>query len=125
MKVEGFGYIVLTKIAFTEAEFAFLLEASRRHYDYVCRSASVTGSGSRFGDEGFLSFAENRAKNGEPVSEFTLRQLQTLCKLCEFGGIPIPAGLAEDLRTAAKGNDVRSCQVNGLLIKWETPPLST
>ena len=122
MKVEGFAYVVHTKIAFTPDEFAFLMEASRRHYDRVCRVASATGAGSRFDDEGFLSFAENRAKNGQPVSEFTQRQLQTLCKLCEFGGIPQPDMLAETLYLAARGNDARACDLNGLVLKGEAPP---
>lgn len=123
MKTQGFVYVVLTTIEFTEQELVYLMQASRKHYDHACRILSNEVGFRLYDDTGCLTAAQNRLQSGFWPSSFTFRQIDLFLKLCEYGGSKRPEGLVESLKEAAKANDARACEL--AVIKEDTPALST
>lgn len=82
MQIQSHTFLVKTEISLTHDELMLCIEASKSHYDFVCRSASIPGH------DAFLNGMLNRLKFSEtPIDsvsyELTERQLQTLCKILE------------------------------------------
>lgn len=78
MKRLGFSYRVKAGIELPEADVDFLIELSKRHYDFTCKNLSVPGRGA------ILNGMKNSVEDGVAKINLDSREVNLLLKVLEL-----------------------------------------